>query len=47
MKKIITLSILSLAIEGFLNATTVNLGNNIKVTAPWSNSLNVSKNGNV
>ena len=45
MKKIITLSILSLTIAGVLNATTVKVGNNIKVTAPGSTSVNVSKNG--
>ena len=45
MKKIITLSILSLTIAGILNATTVKVENNIKVTAPGSTSVNVSKNG--
>jgi len=47
MKKIITLSILSLAIAGVLNATTVKVGNNIKVTAPGSTSVNgaASKSG--
>lgn len=47
MKKIITLSILSLTIAGVLNATTVKVGNNIKVTAPGSTSVNVSKNWSV
>ena len=47
MKKIITLSILSLTIAGILNATTVKVGNNIKVTAPGSTSVNVSKNWSV
>ena len=42
MKKIITLSMLSLTIAGILKAGTVKVGNNIRVTVPGSTSVNIS-----
>ena len=44
MRKIITLSMLSLTIVGILKASTVKVGNNIRVTVPGSTSVNISGN---
>ena len=44
MKKIITLSMLSLTIAGILKASTIKVGNNIRVTVPGSTSVNISGN---